>query len=157
MLTNAQLQALKAAIDADPVLAAYPLNSDGAFAIAAALNEPASPAFYVWKTQYTPDDMRAAITNGITQLDALTASKRDSLLWLSQGVVNAALTATRAALDDLTGSQQTLKAALLDGAKRAATRAEKVLATGTGSFAAPAVPGWDGTLSYQDVEHVRAA
>jgi hypothetical protein len=35
MLTTAQLQAIKAAIDADPVLSAQPLNSDGAFFIAA--------------------------------------------------------------------------------------------------------------------------
>ena len=156
MLTPAQFQTLGAYIAADPVLSAYPLNSDGAYEIAAALNLPASPAFYVWRSDYSPEQMRAAIVNGITQLDALTASKRDSLLWLSQGVVNAGLTSSRAAFDDLTGSQNTLKASLLDGAKRAASRAEKVFATGTGTLAAPAVAGWNGSLSYQDVEQARS-
>jgi len=42
-LTTAQYQTLKAAIVADPTLSAQPLNSDGAFAIAAALNAIASP------------------------------------------------------------------------------------------------------------------
>lgn len=157
MLTPAQLQTLKAAIAADPVLNAFPNTSDGAFEIAAALNLPAAPAFYVWRSEYTADQMRAAIINGITQLDALTASKRDSLLWLSQSTVNASLASTRTAFDDLTGSQNTLKAAIIDGAKRAASRAEKILATGTGSFAAPAVAGWEGTLSYQDVQAARSA
>lgn len=155
MLTPEQKTTLKAAIDADPVLSAFPNTSDGAFEIAAALNQPAAPAFYVWRTQYTAEQMRAAIINGITQLDALTASKRDSLLWLAEGTVNCGLAATRAAFNDLTGSQNTLKAAVLDGGKRTATRAEKILATGTGSFADPAVAGWEGTLSYQDVQAAR--
>lgn len=156
MLTTAQLVILKAAIDADPVLAAFPLTPDGASEIAASLNLEASPAFYVWRTQYTPDLMRAAIVNGITQLDALTASKRDSLLWLAQGTVNMALTATRDAINDLTGSQATLKAAVLDGGKRTALRVEKILATGTGTFASPAVLGYEGGVTRDDVEAARA-
>lgn len=157
MLTPTQLTALRDYIAADPVLAAYPANSDGAFAIAEVLNQPASPAWYVWRTQYTPDQIRTAITNGITQLDALTASKRDSLLWWAEGSHDMNRAEVRAAINDLTGSQNTLKAALNDGGKRTATVAEKVLSTGTGSFAAPATAGWEGTLSYNDVQAARAA
>ena len=156
-MTPAQLATLGAYIAATPALNAYPNSSDGAYEIAVLLNQPAAPAFYVWRTEYTPEQMRAAIANGITQLDALTASKRDSLLWLVAGAVNAAETAVRAAFNDLTGSQNTLKAALTDGGKRTASLVEKVLATGTGSFAAPAVAGFDGTVSYQEVMAARAA
>lgn len=157
MLTPAQLATLKAAIDADPVLAAFPNNSDGAFEIALALNQPAVPDFYVWRSQYTPDLIRVAISNGVTQLDALTASKRDSLLWWADGTHDFGTTAARAAADDLTGSQNTLKNAILDGGKRKALRIEKILATGTGTFAAPATAGYNGTVSYQDVMLARAA
>lgn len=157
MLTTAQLQTLKAAIAADPTLAAFPLTPDGAYEIAQRLNLDASPAFYVWRSQYTPEQMRAAILAGITQLDSLTASKRDSLLWFSQGTVDCSKVATQAAINDLCGSQATLKAALLDGGKRTCSRAEKILATGTGSLASPATAGWEGSLSYQDVIDARAA
>lgn len=156
-MTPAQLTTLKAAIDADPVLAAFPLNSDGAFEISLALNQQASPDFYVWRSQYTRDLLRKAISNGITQLDGLTASKRDSLLWWAEGDQDFSTTAARAAADDLTGSQNTLKAAILDGGKRLALRIEKILATGTGSFASPATAGYSGTVSYQDVMQARAA
>lgn len=53
-LTVPQLSTLKAAIDADPVLAAKPLNSDGYFEIAAVLNtELAAPDFWVWRSNVT--------------------------------------------------------------------------------------------------------
>jgi len=152
MLTPAQLQTLKAAIAADPVLSLLPKTPDGAFDVAAALNLDASPAFYVWRTQYTPEQMRAAILNGITQLDALTASKRDSLLWFSQGAVDCSKAVTQAAINDLCGSQATLKAAVLDGGKRPATRAEKIFATGTGTLATPAMLVFEGELSYPEVQ-----
>jgi hypothetical protein len=156
-MTPEQLAALGAYIAATPALNAYPQNSDGAFEIAALLNLPADPAFYVWRNEYTPEQMRAAVANGITQLDALTASKRDSLLWFVQGTVDASQPAVRAAFNDLTGSQNTLKAAITDGAKRVASLAEKVLSTGTGTFAVPATASFVGTVSYQDVMAARAA
>lgn len=69
-LSTSQLQTLKAAIDANPVWAAFPQNSDGYFNLAAVLNITAAPAFTVWHTEtptnaiidainlagYTPND-----------------------------------------------------------------------------------------------------
>lgn len=49
-MTPSQLQTLKTAILADPALAAQPMTSNGALAIAQALNTPSSPAFAVWRT-----------------------------------------------------------------------------------------------------------
>ena len=43
-LTTAQKQALKAAIIENPTWAAFPMNSDGYFELAAVLNQPANPA-----------------------------------------------------------------------------------------------------------------
>ena len=85
MLTAQQLPALKAAILAET-------NPDFVFArdngqtgvMAAFFNTEASPAFYIWRANYTPDQIVSAIENGGTQLDGLTASKRECLLWWSR-------------------------------------------------------------------------
>ena len=153
MLTPAQLQTLAGAIRADQdaaVVAALAIRNDTE--LARLYNAEASPAFYLWRVQYTPDQMRTAVMNGITQLDALTASKRDSLLWLVQGTVDMSKAATQAAINDLCGSQNTLKAALTDGGKRLANKVEKLLfATGTGSLASPATTAAEGTVSVDEV------
>jgi hypothetical protein len=151
-LTPSQLTTLRAAIDAetDADLISYRTNGQTPL-IAAWYNTPASPTFYVWRKQYTSAQIAAAIDAGITQLDALTASKRDSLLWWAGRDHDASVAQTRTAIDDLTGSQNTLKAALMDGAKRAATRGEKLFATGTGSLASPATTVVDGMISDADI------
>lgn len=62
LLTFSQLTTLRAAIDADPALAAYPRTDDGAFAIASAFNALAAPLFYVWSTSVPTDAVYNAIT-----------------------------------------------------------------------------------------------
>ena len=156
-MTPAQLATLKAAILADPVLAAYPMNSDGDFAIAAALNLPASPDFIVWRSSLTPELSRSAIINGAVQLDNLTVGKRDALLYMAQGTLDCRIAAVRTALDDLCGTQNTLKASLLAAEKRKASVVEKILATGTGSDVSPGVTTFEGTISYQDVQLARGS
>ncbi len=56
-LTNTQLLSLKALIAATPAMASKPNNSDGDFDIAALLNLDATPAFQVWKTTVTIDEI----------------------------------------------------------------------------------------------------
>lgn len=152
-LTTQQLQTLAADIAADPVLSTKPHTSDGAFEIADAYNQPATPAFVVWRSTVSPEEWRMAILGGggATQLDALTASKRESLLWAVSDTLHPDIAAVRAALDDFCGSQNTLKAAITAAQKRDSNRVEKLLATGTGSTASPATMGFEGTISYQDV------
>ena len=153
-LTQAQLQTLKADILADPVLAAWAATGRMSQEIADAYNLLASPAWVVWRTSVTSLEWRAAIIGGggAGQLDALTASKRDSLLWAVEDVLNPATPAVRAALDDFCGSQNTLKAAIQAAQKRGATRAEKLFSTGTGSTASPATMTFEGTLTYSQVD-----
>lgn len=157
MLTDMQKQTLKAAILADPVLAALPLNSDGNYEIAAALNLPATPAFVVWQSQLTPEKSRKAIVAGAEQLDNLTVGKRDALLYLAGGTLDCRQANVRSAIDNLCGTQNTLKASLVAAQKRTASRVEQILATGTGSDASPAVTTFEGTISYQDVGVARAS
>lgn len=151
-LTPAQLATLKAAIlaETDPAFVAARTNGQTSL-MAAFYNGEASPAFYVWRKVYTPDMIADAIDAGITQLDALTASKRDSLLWWASRAHDASLAQTQAAMNDLCGSQNTLKTALLNGGKRKVTRAERLYVTGTGSLAEPGVPGFEGTLGESDI------
>lgn len=154
MLTHEQLLALKADIQADPILAQWAATGQMAQEIAAEYNLTAAPAWTVWRSSVTAVEWRAAIIGegGAGQLDALTASKRGSLLWAVEDTLDPSNANVRAALDDFCGSQNTLKAAIQTAQKRQATRAEKLFSTGTGSSASPASMGWEGTLTYQDVE-----
>lgn len=156
-LSPAQLAVLKADILADPAFAGYG-QTIWAQEIADAYNLAASLAWYVWRTSVDAIEWRQAIIGGggANQLDALTASKRDSLLWAVSDVLNPSNAAIRAALDDFCGSQALLKTAIQAVQKRAATRAEKLFSTGTGSLASPATMAFEGTLTYQDVEAAMA-
>jgi hypothetical protein len=162
-MTPQQLSALKAYILADPVLAAYPMNSDGHYAIAEALNQPAAPAFIVWKTRVTWDEI---MENGMdfTRVDNLTnGSKWRIWEWLfknSNNAMNPSKVNHRAGIDaSWVGTAQDLavRAAVYVHCKRPATVFEKVLATGTGSDAMPATMGVEGPVSYSDVGFARNA
>lgn len=153
-LTPAQLAQLKADILADPAFI-------GVFdaEVAAAYNLPASPTWTVWRTSVTALEWRAAIIGGggAAQLDGLSASKREALLWAVSDTLNPSNANVRTALDDFCGSQNTLKAAVQVVQKRSATRSEKLFSTGTGSVASPATMGYEGPLTCQDVEAARAS
>lgn len=161
-LTTQQLAALKAGINADPELAAFPNNSDGAFGIAALLNLEASPAFYIWRSNVPVDEI---MLNGFdwTRVDNLTVGKARIWDWMMrtgsinppQANVRAGVLATFSTAGDLNN-----RLAVFTHCQRKATRAEKLLATGSGTSATeqgvgPATAGFEGNLSYQDVEAAR--
>jgi hypothetical protein len=159
MLTIAQRATVKAYILATPELANKTSGTATDYGyIAAALSAAASPTFYVWRTSYSPEQIRAAMTVnlGTAQLDALTAGKRDALLWFIGATINPSDPAVVATLDDFCGSQNTLKASLLNGAKRAATLVEKLLATGTGSLASAATMTYEGGVGIEEVAAILA-
>ena len=132
-LTTAQKTALKAAILADPVLSAFPQTSDGAYAIAAALNELASPAFVVWRTDVSCMEIWKMLL-AIGSFDAAKINVRDGL-------------------ETAFGKNSATMAGILPHLRRLATRIEKLFATGTG--AAPATMTLEGSLSWQDVYEAR--
>lgn len=157
--TQQQLSVLKNDILADPTLAAWAATGRMAQEIADAYNVIVSPAWIVWRTNVPSDELYNAIfeTNGGLQLDALTASKRDSLFKLIDRDLNASIPAARANVDDYCGSQNNLKAAIQAVEKRSATRAEKLFSTGTGTSASPATMSFEGELTYQQVEAALAS
>lgn len=160
MLTPQQLTTLRAAIDADPALAAYPNNSDGNSVIASLLNQTASPAFLVWRTAVTWDEI---MLNGMdwARVDNLSVGKARIWDWMFQNegrTCNPSKSNIRAGIDAAwvgTAADLAVRAAVYVHCKRSATRAEQLFATGTGSDAVPATMGWEGTLTYQDVDLAR--
>lgn len=151
-MTPEQYQTLANHIRAntDPVIiAALPLRNDGHIQEWYSVDS----TFVVWRSRLSAEAAREAITNGdgLAQLDNLTAGKRDSLLWTLSGETHPANTAQRAAIENLCGTQNTLKAAILAAQKRVATRAEAIFVTGTGTSQTPGELGWEGMLSVNDV------
>lgn len=155
MLTNAQMLTLRSAAMADGTAAGLIATADDQ-GLADWFNV-AQPSFYAWRTSLTQDMSRSAIVQGATQLDALTAGKRDSLFWLLSEAVNPSDANVRAAIDDLCGTQATLKGALQAALKRTTTRAEKILASGTGTISVPATLMYEGYLSAAEASGVRVA
>lgn len=155
-LTTAQLQTLKTAILADPALAALPQTADSAFAVAAAFNQVASPAFVVWKTSLS---LETITSNGFdwVEVDSLTTSKARIWEWMFGNplrTINPSKDNVRAGIVEVwkgTAAKLAVQAAVLNHCKRSASRAEKLFATGTGTTAAPATLGYEGDIGYNDV------
>jgi hypothetical protein len=156
-LTPQQLTTLRAAIDADPVLSAFPNNPDGHVEIAKAFNLDASPAFTVWKTRV--DRNTVGKTFVATALAAITTGNNDKLnnfaAW--NETIDPSRADQRAFFDDVfsVAAGASTRAALNVLWRRLATRGEKLYATGTGSDAAPATLVVEGAISARDVEEAR--
>lgn len=157
MLTTQQLAALKTDILADNAFSGLPHNSDGAFAIAAAYNLEASPAWVVWRSSVTQDEI---MQNGFdwTRVDNLSIGKSRIWEWMfanAERVFNPAKPNVRAGIDATwvgTAADLAVRAVVYTHCKRNATRAEKLFSTGTGTDATPATMGFEGQLQYADVQ-----
>lgn len=163
-LTTQQLQTLKADILADPTLSAQPNNSDGAFAIAAAYNLPASPDFWCWKSSVSKDDLVGATGPDGTVFDwtayiGRTAAEKSAFteIFSSAGLVNPSRPNVRQAFTDIFSGAGGAgnRTHLASVSRRKVTRLEKLFATGTGSTASPGTMAVEGGVSYQDVETAR--
>lgn len=157
MLTTQQAATLAADIAADPAFVGLPQNSDGAFAIAAAYNQLASPAFIVWKTSVSQDEI---MQNGFdwVQVDNLSVGKSRIWEWLfanSERAINPSKPNVRAGIAECwkgTAALLAVQAVVLGHCKRSATRIEKLLASGAGTDATPATMTFSGDVSYSDVQ-----
>ncbi|MBK7356392.1 hypothetical protein [Propionivibrio sp.] len=152
MITSTQAATLKALAQADTTALGYMTNAEDA-ALAAWFNVPTT--FVVYRSQLPTDLSRMAILVGASQLDNLTVGKRDALLWLCSESLNPNDPNVRQAISDLCGSQNTLKNSLLASLKRFATRAEKALATGTGTDADPGTLVYEGIVSQGEASNIR--
>lgn len=166
MLTPEQLATLKAAIDADPVLASKPLNSDGYFEIAQALNtELASPDFFVWRTVVSQDEIMQNGFNWV-RVDNLSVGKARIWEWMfdnAGATFNPAKANVRAGIAEVwkgTAADNAVRQAVFNHCQARATRAQKLFATGPGTTTSvdgvgPATMAVE-SISLSDVEAARA-
>jgi hypothetical protein len=153
-LTTAQLAVLKA-----DILTSFPgagPDDDSNAAIAAAYNFAASPVFRVWKTSLLTMDVKKSVV--WTEFIGRSAGEREAFIFmLSDGKINPSDVNVRQGIADVFsgGTGAATRAALIALAKRDATRAERLFATGEGSDATPGTLTVEGNLSGQDISAAR--
>ena len=155
MITEAQMATVKAYILATPALAALTSGPGTDYnTIALTLSADANPAFRVWKTSLTRND---AMGDGFdfTQVDNLTTGQARIWEWLFiDGPMNPSVTSRRTAVSEAwkgTAAKVAVATYVLGQCKRNASQVEKLLATGTGSDAAPATMTHEGGISLSEV------
>jgi hypothetical protein len=174
-LTTAQLQTLKSAILAETDTTFVGYRTAGSTGLMADwLN--GDSAFYVWRTATPASTVSNAVTwANFTPLDSPDGSATwqtralacqgkqfnlQNMLLAAQGAIASGLANVRAGWQDATtnipsGAAGALLsggwATIRDSFKRAATRGEKIFATGTGTFATPGDLVWEGRVAEYDV------
>ena len=159
-LTNAQLITLKAAILADPVMNAYPNDPNGALALAQYLNDVAVPPYIVWRSSVSLTDITS---NGFTWtlVDSLSVGTARIWEWMfgnESSSINPSKANIRQGIIDVwsgTAGKLAVQASVFGHCKRDVRRGEKIFATGLGTDASPSTLGYEGTLSYVDVQDAR--
>lgn len=162
-LTPAQLQALKTYIASVPAWAALPNDSDAALQIASGMNEAAAPAWVVWRSSVPTLDIGRAVS--YVAVAAMTTANLDrvkTFYAMNPTSFEPSRSDIRTFMADtfsgaLGGAGQASRDALDALYRRNATLAEKALSTGTGSTASPATLGYEGAVSYADVQAARSA
>lgn len=156
-MTPQQLQTLKSAIiaETDPEFVGYRTNGQTTL-MAAWFNIPASPAYVVWRTAVTWDEITQ---NGFdwVQVDNLTIGKARIWEWMFRNnsqSINAAKANVRAGIDEAwkgTAAMLAVRDAIYVQCKRSATRAEKLFATGSGTTLSPSTMSFEGGVTDQDI------
>ena len=157
-MTNEQLIVLRDYIATVQEWAAMPNNSDTAYYIAGELNKPATPAWTVWRSDVARDDVSGEGFDW-TQVDNLTVGQARIWDWLFDGgTMDARDNGKRAGISECwkgTAAKVAVATFVLGKCKRDAKLGEKVLSTGTGSVAAPAVMTHEGDVSPSNVQAAR--
>lgn len=154
MLTIEQGIIVKADVLASGDLNTIPATADGAYAIAALYGLPASGTWIVWKTSVNIDEI---MRNGMdwARVDNLSVGKARIWDWMTRlGTINPSRINVRAGIDAAwvgTAADLAVRAAVYVHCKRQANRLEKLLSSGTGTDATPAVMGFEGTVNYVDI------
>lgn len=160
MLTSAQLLTLKTDILADSNFNSQPHNSDGGNVIAAAYNLDAAPAYVIWRSSVSRNELQQLDTFDWTQVDNLTVGKFriwDTMFMRGENNVMAfdpSKANVRAGISACWIGNAALVAvatAVLTACKRNATRAEKLFATGSGTTLSPSVTAITDQISSSDV------
>jgi hypothetical protein len=158
MLTPAQLQTLRTAIDADPALTALPRNDDTAFQIAAAFNVVGT--FIVRRKRVNSAEI-GPVLNYVAVSFLTTANRDRATTFLMLNPESFEPTADVESYWETTfggalgGQGQATRDALVALWRRAATRGEALYATGTGTAPDPGTLVYEGSISPTDVTSAR--
>ena len=160
-MTNDDLIKLRDYILSVPAWSALPVNSDTSYFIADELRKEASPAFVVWRSSVTQDEI---MQNGFdwVRVDNLSVGKARIWEWLfdnQSATCNPSKINVRAGIDECwkgTAADLAVLAAVYVHCKRNANVLEQLFATGTGTDASPATMAVEGGLSYSEVDQARA-
>lgn len=157
-MTPQQLTTLEAAILADPTVAE--MFTDGNLqGLADHYNSAAAPAFIVWKSAVTQDEI---MQNGFdwVRVDNLSVGKARIWEWLfanERRAINPSKANVRAGIDETwkgTAPDLAVRAAVYVHCKRPATRLEIVFATGAGTEADPGTMAVEGPVQYTDFQGI---
>lgn len=157
-MTPAQLQTLKTEINANQDLASQPMTSGGALVIAEYFNVLVDPAYIVWKTAVSIDEI---MRNGMdwARVDNLSVGKARIWDWMGRlGYLNPSKPNVRAGIDATwvgTAADLAVRDQVYTHCKRSATVAEKLFASGTGTTLSPATMTFEGNLTADDVQQAR--
>lgn len=159
-LTAAQKTAIKNDIIANADLNAVPATFDGAYAIADLYNAVVVPDFIVWKTRLHEQEITSLTSAENTVwswplFTGLTVQRQNGWARMFNGTytINPSLAQARTGVADIFDAPGELaqRTHLLAIAKEKASRIEKLLATGTGTTAAPATRVFVGKITPQEV------
>ncbi len=162
-LSTTQRATLKTACLADAVVCGPAAAAGDDNAVAGWFNATATPDFWVWRTSLTEAEITQATsvdgtTWNWTGTGYITRSQGERDAWarlFATGTANPSLANTRQAFSDiLSGSTAPAPANrthMLAMARRKATVAEKLLATGTGTTASPAVMAAEGAVTTNEM------
>ena len=158
-LTPTQMATLKAACQQDTTCnTMITSSSPDDFAIAAWFNA-SGETYIIWRDAVPVDDI---MRNGMdwTRVDNLSVGKARIWEWMTRlGTLNCVKANIRAGIDATwvgTAADLAVRATVYTHCKRAATRAEKALASGAGTDASPSVPTWTGLVTYQEASWIRS-
>lgn len=162
MLTPAQLQTLKAFIANDQNMNGQPNTDGGAQIIADLLNAPASPDFFVWRTNVPVSEI---MQNGFdwARVDNLTVGKARIWEWMIQTAqLNPSQLNVRQGVIAVftTAGDLAMRNAIFGHCQRKASVIEKLFATGAGTSTTdqgvgPALMAAEGPISYIEVFQAR--
>ena len=136
-----------------------PLPDDEA--LAAYFNADTS-TFIVWRTSVTKEELTANDAFAWDRVDNLSVGKAriwDAMFDNSSRSINPSKANVRAGIAAAwvgTAADLAVRAAVLAQCQRSATRAEKILATGTGTAATPALLTFEGAISVVEASLIRS-
>lgn len=160
-LTSAQIATLKAACIAD-VATCKPLHDAADDVGLAAYFNADTANFIAWRTSVTKEEITQDAAFDWTRIDNLSVGKAriwDQMFDNPTRSLNASNSNVRAGIAATwvgSAADLAVQAAVLAKCKRSTTRAERTLATGTGTYVSPATLTFQGSISPAEASLIRS-